>query len=338
MDAFLRVKDPLRHGRTSSKASILLWISAPWCISIVQGMAQYMLSQKEGDNHIIQNGACFVADANFVILGSLFSFIIPTIVSILFYALSVHTLNKYNSDQDDLESDGGQMAYSKYMYDDVEESLIDDVSDHDSLLSDAEDHRIENIQLSIVTDTCIQDGNIQDYMEGVAKIDGKDNLEPPGGKDENQDMIPDGTYSNFTDHLLSTDQSVACTLLLRDNIENIADAEDMSVTMQSIETHEYTDLKQEHHVTKLSFLLLALSLVLWTPYTMANIVYGVCDHCVANINIDAMNIFKWMAYSSAAVYPILYLRCSVIFRGAVWKVLKCRCCRKRKLWSIYRNI
>ena len=90
MDMFLRLKDPLRHGRIITTCSLILWLGAPWTIAFVQAIAQFMLSQ--ADHGIIHNGICFIADKNFVILGTLFSFFIPTVISIAFYVLCVHEI------------------------------------------------------------------------------------------------------------------------------------------------------------------------------------------------------------------------------------------------------
>lgn len=91
MDTFLRLKDPLRHGRNVTACSLLLWLGAPWAVSLVQSVAQFMLSQADADSRA-RPGLCFIADKNFVILGTLFSFVIPSFVAISFAALCRHEI------------------------------------------------------------------------------------------------------------------------------------------------------------------------------------------------------------------------------------------------------
>lgn len=91
MDTFLRLKDPLRHGRNVTACSLVLWLGAPWAVSLVQSVAQFMLSQADADSRA-RPGLCFIADKNFVILGTLFSFVIPSTVAIGFAALCRHEI------------------------------------------------------------------------------------------------------------------------------------------------------------------------------------------------------------------------------------------------------
>ena len=126
MDTFLRLKDPLRHGRVVTTCSIVRWIGAPWMISFVQGIAQFMLSQ--GDHGIIHHGICFIADKNFVTLGTLFSFMIPTVISILFYSLCALKDGKFLD-----ESDTSANNVCRYA---SNESIPEDASDTTSCVSD----------------------------------------------------------------------------------------------------------------------------------------------------------------------------------------------------------
>ncbi len=53
---------------------------------VLQAIAQFMLSQ--ADHSIVHAGICFIADKNFLILGTLFSFLIPAVIGVVFHALS----------------------------------------------------------------------------------------------------------------------------------------------------------------------------------------------------------------------------------------------------------
>lgn len=88
MDVFLRLKDPLRHGNVAVSAwSLTVWLSAPWSVSVVQSIAQFILSMADANSRD-RDGLCFIADRNFVILGTLFSYVIPVFVASIFLVLS----------------------------------------------------------------------------------------------------------------------------------------------------------------------------------------------------------------------------------------------------------
>lgn len=53
----------------------------------VQSVAQFMLSQADEDSRSPLTGLCFISDKNFVLLGALFAFLIPSTVAVVFAVL-----------------------------------------------------------------------------------------------------------------------------------------------------------------------------------------------------------------------------------------------------------
>ena len=74
-----------------------------WCACFamgpaVQSVAQFMLSQADKDSRSPETGLCFISDKNFVLLGALFAYFIPSSVAIVFAVLcraEVHQLETH---------------------------------------------------------------------------------------------------------------------------------------------------------------------------------------------------------------------------------------------------
>ena len=322
MDTFLRLKDPLRHGRGTTTCSLILWIGASWIIAFVQGIAQFMLSQ--ADHGITDHGICFIADKNFVILGTLFSFLIPVIISITFYSLCLHELKILKEGKFLDESEASQNMYQYGS----NESIADDISDSTSCVSDTviEPLPLEQVQLAVVTN--MKDGDIQECVsapqqsaimeETTSFYDNPDENKPEGNGHANL---------AFTEHILSTDQSSSCTLLLRDPSRD--GAIPLPIRPNAEEDHDSPDetLRQEIAISRLMFVLLLFCITMWIPFAISNIVYGVCVNCRQKMTFDESMTFKWLAYSSAMIGPMVYMKCSDQIRDAYWSLCACRYCK-----------
>ena len=289
-------------------------------ISSVQAIAQFMLSQ--ADEGTIHQGICFIPDKNFLILGTLFSFLIPATIAVVFYVLSFHEIQGLRRGKylDESEASTHNM-YGRYG---SNESLNDDddaASDATSCVSD--DHPPvhtelrEQVQLAVVT-------NINDVHNKQDEV-----LESTSfcHDDEKATGAVGNGASNlaFTDHLLSTDQSSSCTLLLREGSSQPNADDELSIEREH-DCHDES-LRYEIIISKLMFMLLLFCITLWIPISVSNIVYGLCTICRNNMSFAEMLTFKWLAYSSAIVGPFVYAKYSDAIREAYWNIMSCKCCR-----------
>lgn len=327
MDTFLRLKDPLRHGRVITTCSVVLWIGAPWMISFVQAIAQFMLSQ--GDHGIIHGGICFIADKNFVILGTLFSFLIPTVIAILFYCLCVWEIRALKEGKFLEESEGSHNIY-RYA---SNESLPDELSDTTSCLSDTQcevTNVREQVQLAVVTD--IKDGEIKECVSGSPQNSSLE--ETTSFCEESASVVETASTNtqstNFMDHILSTDQSASCTLLLREPSSGGGVVPEVIIRPNADVDHRSPDenLRHEQAISHLMFLLLICCISLWIPFSASNIVYGVCVNCRSSMAFDEMSTFKWLAYGTAMVGPLVYAKFSEPMRDSFWRLLTCGYCKQ----------
>lgn len=370
MDSFLRLKDPNRRSRRRSSlstCSILLWLGASWAISLVQSIAQFMLSQ--ADRHVIQNGVCFVGDRNFAILGTLFSFIIPVSVAVLFHVLCHHELkNLKKIGTTRSEECGDDVASTGYRYDinpsidnSDDEEEDDDISDttscvsrvsHDTLRHDTP--RVtsdvpplcEQLQLAVVTNIKNGDVNENDVTRSDVTSFCYHNNETKKIGDVPTTALT-SSDTNFVEHILSTDQSSSCTLLLRDGREEeeilranqmlgVPDNElqnvlECHVLRRNADVdHSPPDeiLRQEQALSRLLLVLLIVCISLWTPFSISNVFYAVCRRCrllnnTLTLTLQRCLSIKWLAYLGAALVPLIYLKCSVAIRNAYVKIFTC---------------
>ena len=399
MDSFLRLKDPQRRGRRRAPlapCSILLWLAASWAISLVQSIAQFMLSQ--ADRHVVRNGVCFVGDRNFAVLGTLFSFIIPITVALLFYGLSAHeirTLRRVGGGRlltddccDETMSSTGFRYSSRNTLDNSDEDddhddEDDDMSETTSCVSEQPPLVREQLQLAVVTNIKNGDVNknrVQPQSQPQLRVtdDGSnllhdvvtsfcsaenhrdaDMTSKMNGQNhsthqvQNQvhnqvhNHVQNQNHSNFVDHILSTDQSASCTLLLRSGREeeetlraNSASNSDIQRALecqspcQSPRTDSEVDhsppdeaLRREQSTSRLLFALLIVCISLWTPLSLSNVFYAVCSSCrfsdSIGLTFTRSTVMKWLAYSSTVAVPLVYIKWSASLRRAYVKLFTC---------------
>ena len=142
MDAYLRLKEPLRHrGRGSPlRCSRITWLLSPWLISLVQASAQFMLS--ESDHPIVHDGLCFIYNNNFLIVGSIFSYGIPNAITVAFYSLCYKEIKALKAGRyfDENGSLRRQYTHHQHESDDNSSQSDDDVDDVDTCIADVINH------------------------------------------------------------------------------------------------------------------------------------------------------------------------------------------------------
>jgi hypothetical protein len=326
MDAFLRLKDSVRNGRPTTTCSLLLWLGAPWVISSVQAIAQFMLSQ--ADQGIVNHGICFIPDKNFLILGTLFSFMIPAVIACVFYVLSYHEIaglrrGKYIVDESEVS--GNNIYDHRYSNDSSMRDEDDDEEEETtSCVSDTTEPQPkpvqpqlrEQVQLAVVT--TVKDSQEQKQEESTSFCEDQEEGSTNGACNNNGNGE---VNMAFADHILSADQSSSCTLLLREG----------TTAAEEIGDHDCPcpdeSLRYEIIINKLMFTLLLVCIVLWLPFSISNIVYGLCDSCRESMSFPEMLTFKWLAYSSAMVGPFVYAKYSDGVREAYWNIVSCKYCK-----------
>jgi len=66
---------------------MLLSLTRRTRVFVRQSVAQFVLSQADEDSRSPETGLCFISDKNFVLLGALFAYFIPSTVAVVFAVL-----------------------------------------------------------------------------------------------------------------------------------------------------------------------------------------------------------------------------------------------------------
>jgi hypothetical protein len=93
IDRYLAINDPLNTRNRQQKCKLLLLIILIWLIAIFLSSPMIILGAINPDN-IIMDGQCLINNRFFVIYGSVVSFVIPLIIVIIMYTLTVRRLKE----------------------------------------------------------------------------------------------------------------------------------------------------------------------------------------------------------------------------------------------------
>jgi hypothetical protein len=93
IDRYLAINDPLNTRNRQQKCKILLLIILIWSIAILLSSPMIVLGAIN-KNNIIINRHCLINNQFFVIYGSVISFVIPLIIVIIMYTLTVRRLKE----------------------------------------------------------------------------------------------------------------------------------------------------------------------------------------------------------------------------------------------------
>ena len=93
IDRFLAINDPLNTRTRQQKCKILLLIILIWSMGILLSSPMIVLGVLNSEN-IIRDRQCLIYNNFFVIYGSVISFVIPLIIVIVMYTLTVRRLKE----------------------------------------------------------------------------------------------------------------------------------------------------------------------------------------------------------------------------------------------------
>ena len=130
------------------------WISnlpfrllAPWIIAAVQSSAQFLLSESDGP--IVHDGVCLIKNNNFLIVGAIFSYVIPNAIVLAFYSLCYKEIQAIKAGR---YFDGNGSLRKQYQQDSEASQTDDEICDNDDVISEErQDPLPEIVQMSSVS-------------------------------------------------------------------------------------------------------------------------------------------------------------------------------------------
>ena len=79
----------------------------------------------------------------------------------------------------------------------------------------------------------------------------------------------------------------------------------------------------EKKASKVLGIIFAVFVVLWTPFSIVNILAVVCESCLERLTQSAMAAIVWLGYMSSLANPLIYTMFNTAFRRAFFKILTC---------------
>ena len=93
-------------------------------------------------------------------------------------------------------------------------------------------------------------------------------------------------------------------------------------------------LTNERKASKVLGIIVAVILVLWTPFFVMNILSVVCSLCMAALTNSMSSSIVWLGYLSSLANPVIYTMFNTAFRQAFYRILTCQ---YRRQSAVYYN-
>ena len=93
-------------------------------------------------------------------------------------------------------------------------------------------------------------------------------------------------------------------------------------------------LTNERKATKVLGIIVAVFLVLWTPFFVMNILSVVCPLCMTAVTDSMSSSIVWLGYLSSLANPVIYTMFNTAFRQAFCRILTCQ---YRRQSAVYNN-
>lgn len=333
-----------------------MWTGAAWVISFVQGIAQFMLSQADTDIH--NESICFIGDKNFLILGTLFAFIIPNIISIGFFGLCYREIRMIKLGR---YFDENGTTRRQYNYGSDNSLSDDECSDASQESVKQENIRPSEIYpLSVVNETAnytMESNNrktsnannnalIHQQQHTLTSFNHDTSFSQENQLDDNIEVTTNAIQGHLNiafsdDTQTGAGGSESCTLMLTNTNSTANNSTNHTPNTNHImfnqqqqdnlseSIHECPDecLRHEIGLNKLMAAILVFTIILWTPLAVGNLILGLCTLCERQLTAHTMCILKWIAYSITIVAPVLYIKFSENVRAAGYKLFTCKYCQ-----------
>ncbi|CAF1358151.1 unnamed protein product [Adineta steineri] len=332
IDRYLAIEDPLNVRLRQKKYQICFCIIVIWLIAILLSSPMIILGAINPYNIII-NGQCLINNQFFVIYGSVVSFVIPLIIVIIMYTLTVQQItntvnlvakpflrqktaattsnNQLNISFQSLTIPSIELKRRRFQrqetsFDLSEDSFNNICLDKDKYPSLAND--LQNDKSSIHSDyTCPRNSN----------------------------CLEDDETTNL--HLTSSHQARPMSLSVPmishhpslTSINQVKRHKDRLVLIPSLGTtrSKSSAVRNEQKAVKVLGVVFVIFVIAWFPFCIMNILRGVCKHC--SINENLLNSFVWLGYVSASINPVVYTMFNRNFRLKFIALLKCHCLYSR---------
>jgi len=355
IDRYFAIKDPLNVRSRQEKHQICLLIILIWFIAIFLSSPIIILGVINPYNIII-NGQCLINNQFFVIYGSVISFVIPLIIVIVMYALTVYRLKKQIKQ---CQTQFAQEQITNTVNLITKPFLRRQTASTNTLHSSSQSKSItatelrrqkfqrQRTSLDLSDETlnvCLQKEKTSTFQLNDKSLKLSAHAEYSCPKN------PFCKLKCTCKHQQEGENCLHCcqTINIRSNPfrkrrpislpGSIISRQSSSIKMSPVKRHWHrlalipslssaraksSAVRNEQKAVKVLGVVFVIFVIAWFPFCILNLLQAVCKRCSINGNI--LNGFVWLGYVSSTINPLVYTIFNRNFRLKFIQLLKCQC-------------
>ena len=358
IDRYLAIDDPLNVRSRQENYQILLWISLIWFIAIFLSSPLIVLGMINPLNIKI-DGQCLINNQFFVIYGSVVSFVIPLIIVIVMYILTVRRLKEQIKQcqrqfaQEQLMNTANLVAKPFLRRPLIRQKTVDGSSSQ-SILFNATESRRKRFQRQQTSFELSEATSLDNFTWKKAKtFDSTNSCQHRTTTTSNVDTCPK-CFPSSVEFSLKSDRFSRSTPAGNELSSGLIDSTSKQIIKRRRLRSQWTRLtmignlsstrskssaiRNERKAVKVLGVVFVIFVIAWFPFCITNLLQAICKKC--SINPNLLNSFVWLGYVSSAINPIVYTIFNRNFRRKFLALLQCQCFtdndRQRHL-SLYRS-
>ncbi|KAL4220611.1 hypothetical protein ACF0H5_021008 [Mactra antiquata] len=354
LERYLAIRNPLQ-SRNKSKSIVLLKISFIWLAAATISSPVTVLGVLD-ERNILNDQQCVLQNGDFIIYGSIFAFVIPLVIMVVSYSLTVRILYK----QANLYDPNGNVAQSgrpilrrvKTRRQKTDISLTSSPNYTRRSVSDIRNvyelcpRRSASMSIPQSQTVVRFPNSIPNIISQTTSCEAIYGASiPPATSNEfrvNRCLlsVPGHSGAGTSSETLLTDNEVSSDDEIR-SFSNRGDAESPSkrsfrdvMTKQIIvkassilnltrdRTRDKTAVRTEQKASKVLGFVFVIFVMCWTPFFLVNILSALCANC--SFNPVLISIFIWLGWISSTINPIIYTMFNCTFKQTFIKLIKCQ--------------
>jgi hypothetical protein len=352
IDRYLAIKDPLNVRSRQEKHQICLLILLIWLIAIFLSSPMIVLGVINPYNILINN-QCLINNQFFVIYGSVVSFVIPLIIVIVMYALTVHRLKKQIKQcqsqyaQEQIRKTVTLVTKSFLQRQSANTNVINTSSPSTTITAtELRRQRFQRQQESFdlseesLNNLCLQNNTKSSLSNKLTEYTDPTNpfCQLKCTCNNQQSCIHCCRKINPTVniHLNRLRKSRPISLPV-----SVNPCQSSSIAVNSIRRPwsrltltpslsstraKSSAVRNEQKAVKVLGVVFVIFVIAWFPFCILNLLQAICKHCSIDGNI--LNGFVWLGYVSSSINPVVYTIFNRNFRLKFITLLKCQCLYK----------
>ena len=293
IDRYLAIKDPLNVRSRQEKHQICLLIILIWTIAIFLSFPLIVLGLMN-PNNILINHQCLISNQFFIIYGSVVSFVIPLIIVIVMYVLTVCRLKEQI-----------KQCQSQFAQEQITNTM--------NLLTKPFLRR-QTTSTNLLNNTSISGTELRRHRLRRQQT----------SFDFSDDLCAEKKF-------LRKPHPISLSILANPRPSSSIIIKPIKrpwrrltlIPSLSSTRPKSSAVRNEQKAVKVLGVVFAIFVIAWFPFCILNLLQGVCKRC--KIDGNMLNGFVWLGYVSSSINPLVYTIFNRNFRVKFITLLKCQC-------------